>query len=73
MTRGCEGTPPWTDESTGAEQARRLLAALRTTGLETNEVRRHYFRLSGSVNPIKAEAQLHHARTGALCITASSP
>lgn len=49
------------DEAIGADQARRLCAALTGAELELSHVWLHYFRLGGGVSEMEIDAYLHHA------------
>lgn len=51
------------EEAIGADQARRLCAALAGAGLELGPVWMHYFRLGGQVGAMEIDAYLHHALT----------
>lgn len=51
------------DEAIGADQARRLRAALSAADLELGHVWMHYFRLGGGVSEMEIDAYLHHALT----------
>ena len=49
------------DEVIGADQARRLRAALTAADLELSRAWMHYFRLGGDASEMEIDAYLHHA------------